>query len=224
MSAILLLDSTLLPPVPQVALIWATGLAPSTPSSFPPQFLMDAVRTVQEAGDEFLPTDLRAEVRNIIRFGKFRPSGRSKPASEFLLQAALADEFPSVSPLVDINNTVSLLSGYPASIFDADLTGDRLLLRRGEPGESYVFNQAGHEIKLEDLLSVCRPVGEEWEPCGNPVKDSMATKVSDKTRSILATLFAPAQTDLARLTEFAELYVQLLISQAGAESADFRLV
>ncbi len=223
MSPILLLDSTLQPPIPRIALIWANGLSPSTSSSSPPQFLQHAVRATRKAGAEFLPEGLKAEVRDIIRHGKFRPSGRSKPASEFLLQAALADEFPSVSTLVDINNTVSLLSSYPASIFDADLTGERLLLRRGLPDESYIFNHAGHEIKLEDLLSVCRLVGEEWEPCGNPVKDSMATKVSDTTSSIVATLFAPAQEDLARLTEFAEMYVQLLISQAGATVADFRL-
>ena len=87
---------------------------------------------------------------------------------------------------VDVNNAVSLQWGYPASIFDAALSGWDLLLRRGMPGERYIFNPSGQAIELEDLLCVCRKVDGAWVPCGNPVKDSMATKTSPATTQVVA--------------------------------------
>ena len=67
----------------------------------------------------------------MLRHGAYKPSGRGKPASEFLLHAALRGEFPLVHGPVDANNAISLASGLPGSIFDADLTGPRLFLRHG---------------------------------------------------------------------------------------------
>src|SRR3712207_7695492 len=46
----------------------------------------------------------------LLRNGGFRPSGRNKPASEYLAQAAREGRFPRINNLVDVNNLVSLRS------------------------------------------------------------------------------------------------------------------
>ncbi|MCX6095069.1 MAG: phenylalanine--tRNA ligase beta subunit-related protein [Candidatus Bipolaricaulota bacterium] len=216
------LDPGLSPPPVLPGLVWAEGVR-VLPSASPPPFLADILARVREAGEGFVPQAVRDEVRAMLRFGRYKPSGRGKPASEFLLRAALGGEFPLVNGPVDVNNAVSLESGLPGSIFDADLSGRDLQLRRGEPGESYVFNPSGQAIDLEDLLVVCRRVGDVWQPCGNPVKDSMATKIHAGTTNVVAVLYAPASESASALGRWCERYAELLSSHCGAKRAGFRV-
>ena len=129
-------------------------------------------------------------VRAMLRHGIYKPTGRGKPASEYLLKAARGDAFPRINNLVDLNNLVSLRALLPISLVDlgrAEAT--RFAIRRGRPDESYVFNTAGQRIDLQDLLLVAR--GEADEPCANPVKDSMATKLDAQATDVMAVLYAP---------------------------------
>ena len=152
----------------------------------------------------------------MLRFGAYKPSGRSKPSSEYLLASALEDRFPLVNGPVDVNNAISLQWGYPASIFDMELCGTRLMLRRGTAGENYVFNLSGQIIDLKDLLCVCRAEGSFWLPCGNPVKDAMATKIRESTRNVAAVLYAPASEECAELEAAAGRFATLLSTECGA--------
>ncbi len=210
-----------LPVVP--ALIWAEGVEPPAPTETVPEVLEDLLTRVQSIGEEFVPTEMRQRVRKMLRHGKYKPSGRSKPASEFLLRAAHDESFPLVNAPVDVNNIVSLESGFPGSIFDTALSGRHLLVRRGAPGESYVFNPSGQSIDLQDLLLVCRRTEGGWEPCGNPVKDSMATKIRPETRDVIAVLYAPADEPLDLVEQRAGRYADLLKTHCGAASAGFRV-
>ncbi len=214
-----------LDPVPcRAALIWARGIRPPLPSeSLEPQ-LAELVERARREGEALWPAGTRERVRQMLRHGRYRPSGRGKPASEFLLKAALGGRFPQVNPPVDANNAISLESGLPGSIFDGDLCGDRLLLRRGLPGERYVFNPAGQEIDLADLLLVARGTEQDNVPCGNPVKDSMATKIRPETRDVIAVLYAPADFATKELEGWARRFVDLLGSWCGATSADHDLL
>jgi len=128
---------------------------------------------------------------------------------------------------VDANNAVSLAWGYPASVFDLKKTGMELFLRRGRPGESYVFNPSGQVIDLEDLVVVCRRghgAAEGWESCGNPVKDAMATKVFEDARDVAAVVYAPISEPAADLEACAERFAALLQSECGAASSGYRVV
>jgi DNA/RNA-binding domain of Phe-tRNA-synthetase-like protein len=126
---------------------------------------------------------------------------------------------------VDANNAVSLEWGYPASVFDLGKTGLELLLRRGLPGESYVFNPSGQEIDLEDLVVVCRRAASgAWEPCGNPVKDAMATKVFEDARDVAAVVYAPSAEPSDRLRSCAERFRELLLSECGAAESAILIV
>jgi len=223
-SYVLELDPSLYPSAVLPALVWAKGIEPPAPTTTPPAFLEEILAQVEAAGEGFVPAELRTRVRKMLRYGRYHPSGRGKPASEFLLRAALNGSFPLVNGPVDVNNAVSLASGLPGSIFDADLSGTHLLLRHGKPGESYVFNPKGQIIGLEDLLLVCRRAEKGWEPCGNPIKDSMTTKIRPKTKNVVAILYAPADEPSTSVERCATRYAELLSTHCQAEVTGFKVV
>jgi len=208
---------------PRLLLVWAEGLPGCPPREGPAPYLAELLGRVRVQGESFLSPDRKAAVRSMLRFGSYKPAGRAKPSSEYLLAAALDGSFPFVNGPVDANNAVSLEWGYPASIFDAALTGHELLVRRGIVGESYVFNRSGQTIDLTDLLLVCRR-GSDWEPCGNPVKDAMATKVFDSCRDALAVVYAPASEPQSKLSACAERFAALLRDDCGAAEVGYRIV
>ncbi len=157
---------------------------------------------------EFPPQTVKDAVRTMLKGGGFKPSGRNKPASEYLAQAAREDRFPSINNLVDINNYISLNCGLPISLLDADVIGASLTLRYGAEGERYVFNSAGQEIDLSGLICAC--AGATNTPLGNPVKDSVSGKLKETTTNVVGIIYAPNTTQMcqvtqAQLTRFAEL-------------------
>ncbi len=166
---------------------------------------------------------VRAEARNMLRNGVYKPTGRGKPASEYLLRAAGdPTAFPRVNWPVDVCNFISLKYLLPISIWDMDASGARrFVFRLGKPGEEYVFNTAGQTISLQDLAVGCRAGGSD-DPDGipivNPVKDSMSTKTSDATRFVAAAVYGPvAVADLGLDTTCAEFADWLAMSSDAAE-------
>lgn len=224
MNITLEIDPGLVPPVCQPVLIWAEEIDPPFAQRPKPDFLDAAVARAAELGEEAWEPGVKKQVRDMLRHGKYKPNGRAKPASEFLLKAAGQGDFPQVCNVVDVNNAVSLESGLPGTIFDTALSGDALMLRRGLEGESYVFNPTGQTIDLRDLLLVCRRQADGWQPCGNPVKDAMLTKVNPETRSVIAVLYGPAGMDPARVESWGERFSDLLTSYCGAARVGMRLV
>ncbi|HSA24208.1 MAG TPA: hypothetical protein P5076_22295, partial [Myxococcota bacterium] len=92
------LDPALDPCPVKPALVWAEGLAAAPPAGGPPgtpSFLAEVLAGARAAGEGFWPRGVRERVRAMLRHGKYRPSGRAKPASEFLLRAALEGTFPA---------------------------------------------------------------------------------------------------------------------------------
>ena len=134
----------------------------------------------------------RTAVRDLLRHGGYKPSGRSKPAQEYLLRTVREEgKLPTISNAVDLINAVSLQSGLPISLISLDRAGDLLLLRYGQPGESYVFNRSGQELDVKGLLCLCTVDAHGSRPVGSPVKDSMLGKVDETDRRVLACIFAP---------------------------------
>lgn len=138
----------------------------------------------------------RRAARDLLRNGRYKPTGRGKPASEYLLRTAAPDgpAFPRINAPVDVANYVSLKTLLPISLWDLDRAGtDRFRFRLGRPGEAYVFNAGGQQIDLEDLVLGARLDGAGADvPIVNPVKDSLATKTTPETRRVAACLYAPA--------------------------------
>ena len=205
----------------RIALIHGSGLTVAKRDEAPAS-LAALLSRVRDSGETFLSEGRKKAVRDLLRHGKYKPAGRAKPSSEYLLAAALEGDFPLVNPAVDANNAASLAYGYPASIFDLGKCGLQLLLRRGGAGDSYQFNPSGQQIDLEDLLCVwMKGDGGVPLPIGNPVKDSMATKVFELCVGVIGVVYAPQGPEGRDLEACAELYAALLESQCGAKATSW---
>ncbi|MDB4984960.1 MAG: hypothetical protein JWN04_138 [Myxococcaceae bacterium] len=165
---------------------------------------------------------VRVAVRDVLRVGGYKPTGRGKPASELLLALAQRGELPRINNLVDANNLASLESALPISIFDAHRLGSDLAVRYGRPAEEYVFNPAGHSMAIEGLPVVCRSPSRQ--PVGNAVRDSMLCKVDASTRSVVAVLYGSSLLADGVLMAGALRLKTLLREHAGAEGAAITLL
>jgi DNA/RNA-binding domain of Phe-tRNA-synthetase-like protein len=97
-------------------------------------------------------------------------------------------------------------------MLDRDAFSDRMLIRLGKPGESYVFNSVGQELDLENLIVVCGG-SDEQKPLGTPVKDSMAGKIDETVSRIVCILYAPQESVSALWLEQWALMLQTSIQQ-----------
>jgi DNA/RNA-binding domain of Phe-tRNA-synthetase-like protein len=204
--------------VPGLALGWMVACGCRTDASSP-SLVEEArgacARAVASAESEGSKSR-RSEVRNLLRHGVYKPTGRGKPASEYLLNAALGGDFPLINRLVDINNLVSVETLLPISLVDLERAGTgRFEARWGRAGESYVFNPSGQILGLEDLLLLARMP--EDLPCATPVKDSQATKTHGGTRDVLGVIYAPISLAL-EAREAARRMAQLMEIHCGARS------
>jgi DNA/RNA-binding domain of Phe-tRNA-synthetase-like protein len=211
-------------PVFSAAVVLADGLrvAPA------PEELASLVAELvaRRAAEDFPPPPVQSAVRGLLRRGGFKPTGRNKPASEYLAQAAREGRFPRINNIVDVNNLLSLETGLPISLLDRRAFPGGLWLRRGRAGERYVFNAAGQEIELEGLVCACGgDSAPEGVPLGNPVKDSMTGKVKDDTAAVVGVIYADAACAPGReLAAHAERFADLLRRFSGAAAAEVRLV
>jgi DNA/RNA-binding domain of Phe-tRNA-synthetase-like protein len=128
---------------------------------------------------------VREAVRNLLRQGGFRPTGRSKPASEYLLRAVSENKLGSINPAVDACNVVSLHSGMPISVVDLDQAKEPFRVGIAAAGASYIFNASGQSIDLGGLLCLFDAEG----PCANAVKDAQRTKTNEGTRRTLSIIW-----------------------------------
>jgi DNA/RNA-binding domain of Phe-tRNA-synthetase-like protein len=155
--------------------------------------------------------EVRAAVRDLLRHGGFRPTGRSKPASEYLIKAAGEGMLTSINLAVDVCNAVSLHSGLPISVIDLELAHPPLRVGLAEPGSAYVFNPAGQTIAVGGLLCLFDAEG----PCAGPVKDSQRTKTRGETRRTLSLIWGTNRLP-GRAEEAQRWYHQLLLAHGAA--------
>lgn len=128
---------------------------------------------------------VRSAVRDLLRQGGYKPTGRGKPASEYLVRAASDGSLGSINAAVDACNAVSLHSGLPISVVDLERARPPLRLGLAPEGASYVFNASGQSIDLGGLLCLFDAEG----PCANAVKDAQRTKTQGDTRRTLTVLW-----------------------------------
>ena len=124
---------------------------------------------------------VKSAVRALLRWGGYKPSGRGRPASESLVKAVEDGRWPTIHPLVDECNRLSLRSGLPISVVDAGVLSEPLELRLGQPEEEYVFNPSGQVLGLKGLLLLADATG----PTGSPVKDAQRSKISADSQDFL---------------------------------------
>ncbi len=168
------------------------------------------------------PEEVRRKVRHMLKLDGFSPSGRNRPANEFLLkELERTKRFKFINNIVDINNYISLKYTIPISIFDAGKIQGALVLRTGGPGEAYVFNDEGHIIEVKRLVVCCEEQPDYTSiPYGSPVKDSMHTKIFQGCTQILAVIYSPSALYPKEQTiSICDEMAALLKQHAGAEEA-----
>ena len=157
---------------------------------------------------------VRAAVRDLLRHGGYKPTGRGKPASEYLVKAAAEGTLGPINAAVDACNAASLHSGFPISVVDVDRARAPFHVGVAPAGASYVFNASGQEIDLAGLLCLFDADG----PCANAVRDAQRTKTQGATRRTLSLVWGCAGFE-ARLAETVRWYREML-GATGATTAD----
>jgi len=179
------------------------GAVPTPPSA------IDALRLDAAAPFE-RNEETRAAVRDMLRHGGYKPTGRGKPASEYLVRAASEGALGSINAAVDACNAASLHSGLPISVVDLERARGPFRIAIAPAGASYVFNASGQEIDLGGLLCLWDADG----PCANAVRDAQRTKTTPETRATLSVIWGCAGFE-ARL-DAAEQWYRALLAEAGA--------
>lgn len=160
---------------------------------------------------------VRSAVRDMLRWGGFKPTGRSKPASEYLIKALEEGILSAINPAVDACNAVSLHSGLPISVVDLSKVEWPLHIALAEPRSSYVFNRSGQSIELGGLVCLWDAAG----PCANAVRDSQRTKTDASTCRTLSILWGAAA--LPGRAQAAAQWYGALLERLGAELGDVHL-
>ncbi len=159
---------------------------------------------------------VREAVRALLRQGGFKPTGRSKPASEYLIKAVGEGRLSSINLAVDLCNVVSLHSGLPISVVDLDRAREPFRVGVAIPDTSYVFNVGGQEIDVGGLLCLFDADG----PCANAVKDAQRTKTDAATMRTLTVIWGTVA--LPGRAELAEKWYRELLEQQGARTQPIR--
>lgn len=134
---------------------------------------------------------VRAAIRDLLRGSGFKPTGRSKPSSEYLVRASAEGRLAPINALVDLGNAVSLHSGLPISVVDLDRAAAPLWVSAAAAGSRYEFNASGQEIDVANLLCLHDANG----PCANAVKDAQRTKTDAATHRALVLVWGSTRLD-----------------------------
>jgi DNA/RNA-binding domain of Phe-tRNA-synthetase-like protein len=149
------------------------------PTSLPALLSATATAPLQSSDD------VRAAVRDLLRHGGYKPTGRGKPASEYLIRAVTEGTLSSINPAVDACNVVSLHSGLPISVVDLDRARPPFRIGLAPAETQYVFNASGQSIDVEGLLCLFDSEG----ACANAVKDAQRTKTTPETTRTLSVIW-----------------------------------
>ena len=122
-----------------------------------------------------------------------------------------------INNVVDINNYLSIKSGYSMGTYDlAHTTGDITWMRAPE-GTAY--RGIGKDVLNIEFLPV---MFDEEGPFGNPTSDNDRTMITDETKDLLLVYYAfDGDADLPGLLEKAK---ELLEKYAGGESFELKIL
>jgi DNA/RNA-binding domain of Phe-tRNA-synthetase-like protein len=163
---------------------------------------------------------VRLAVRDMLRHGGYKPTGRGKPASEYLVRAVEEGALEPINAAVDACNIVSLHSGLPISVVDLDLATPPFRIALAAAGERYVFNRSGQEIDVAGLLCLFDAAG----PCANAVRDAQRTKTQPDTTRTLSVVWGVAGFE-ERLAQADAWYRELLTRvDATTEQVQLKLL
>lgn len=145
---------------------------------------------------------------------------KTRPSSEALARRVLKGEaLYRVNTLVDALNLCSLRAQLPFGLYDLGRVQPPVVLRRGQPGESY------EGIRKAAVNVEGRPVLADAQGAfGNPTSDSGRTMVRPETTRALVTVYAPARYATPRLERVLDDTQATLTRFCGGTVGERRLV
>jgi DNA/RNA-binding domain of Phe-tRNA-synthetase-like protein len=167
-----------------VALSWPSAIGEIDGAPAVDPLLASPDRALPDRSEPHLAAE-RDAVRALLRFGGFKPAGRSKPCSEYIVGVHARGDFPRINAAVDLTNALVLRGGLPISTVDRDRLALPLRVGIAPPQARYVFNLSGQEIDLAGLLCLFDAAG----PCANAVKDAQRAKTSPDTRRTITIIW-----------------------------------
>ncbi|MBL8754236.1 MAG: hypothetical protein JNK15_13120 [Planctomycetes bacterium] len=192
-----------------VQVLQATFPRPLGETASPP-WLLELLR-VGVAAPVQTSEGVRTAVRDVLRLHGYRPTGRGKPSSEYLVSAVGDGRLGTINAAVDAGNVVSLHSGLPISVVDLDLCRPPLRIDVPPPGSAYVFNRSGQTIDVGGLVSLHDADG----ACANAVKDAQRTKTTPATVRVLAVVWGASAPDPAHAGRTAQ-WLRAVFERLGA--------
>lgn len=175
--------------------------------------------------DFIFPDHMQKGIRSLLKSYGFHPSGRNRPASEFLVKDLQGrGTFNAINNVVDINNHISLIHNLPISVFDLAKSGLNFCVRLGMPGETYIFNREGQELALKNLVLIARAESTK-DAIGSPIKDSHATKITSETTDILVVVYTSSNISTKdQLFVVLDRYTKLLQTEAKAQTTEVEIL
>lgn len=129
-----------------------------------------------------------AALRRLFRAAGCDPT-RYRPSSEALLRRILkGNDPPSIHPLVDLNNCLSLRLAVPCCVTAEGIIDPPLVFRAGREGESYESLRGPFNLAAKPLLA------DAAGPLDAPITGSQRGKVRPETRAAWLTAYLPADT------------------------------
>ena len=109
-----------------------------------------------------------------------------------------------VNTVVDVNNLISIESGFSAGSYDVEKLGDRLVFRIGKKGETYQ-GIGKDEINIEAL-----PVlSDEEGAIGSSTSDSRRAMITEDAREVLTLIYSFSDNqDLEKAMESGKKYLE----------------
>ena len=126
-----------------------------------------------------------AALRRLFRAAGCDPT-RYRPSSEALLRRVLkGHDLPSIHPLVDLNNCLSLRLAVPCCVMAEGSYEPPFALRAGREGESYESLKGPFNLAGKPLLVDARG------PCDAPITGSRRVMVEPQTQRALLVAYLP---------------------------------
>jgi len=144
---------------------------------------------------------------------------RYRPANEALLRRVLGMRaLPQINTVVDINNYVSLASGFAIGCYDVATIGGAVTARAGRDGDQYApigkeTVDATNRLVLADAHGIF----------GSPTADSQRTMVTPATHQVLFVIFG-FESSQAALAQAVDQVADLLGRFCAAQILDRRVL
>ena len=146
-------------------------------------------------------------------FGK-DPS-RYRVSSEALIRRiGQGKRLYEVNTVVDVNNLISIESGFSVGSYDAARMGEDLVFRIGEAGETYK-GIGKEEIKI-DALPV---LADEQGAIGSSTSDSERAMITEEAQEVLTQIYSFSDNqDLEKALESGKRYLEQYAKTSGLQS------